>query len=182
MKMGIDVDDVICDFVTPFLRYYNKKHNKQVKKEDINSYDLTKVLDLDKSKVVNLINDFYLSKDFSKILPRYDAYTCIPNLVFDEKILITARPDWIRDKTKFWVDKYFKNTFNDIYMGIKDKSGLCKALDIDIMVDDKGSAVVDCGNNGITAILLNQPWNQNTKLNNNITRANNWKEIMEMQK
>jgi len=34
MKIGIDVDEVIVEFLESFLEFYNSRHNKSFRKED----------------------------------------------------------------------------------------------------------------------------------------------------
>ena len=126
MKLGVDLDDVLCDFIHPFLGWYNRYYNANVSSADINAFDMSEALGVEQNVVPLLIDKFYQSWDFAILPPYNDAKIVVPQLKFDEKYLITARPHTTQFETIHWMGQHFPNTFDALLFGIKDKGKLCK--------------------------------------------------------
>ncbi len=58
------------------------------------------------------------------------------------------------------------------------KAEVCKNENIDIFIDDHINNVINVSLTGIPSILLDQPWNKDEVLPNNVKRLYSWEEIV----
>ena len=62
MKIGLDMDEVITEFVMGFLKFYNEKFNKDIKFENWTSYNFWEVVGGTREELVELVDEFYETK------------------------------------------------------------------------------------------------------------------------
>ena len=65
-KLAVDIDNTIWDLITPWLNYYNKRHNDDVKYEDVTEYSFFDIIkNITREEMLGLLteNEF---RDFSK--------------------------------------------------------------------------------------------------------------------
>ncbi len=60
MKIGIDIDEVIVEFVRGYLELYEKKYGKKILFEDIFSYNLWEPLKISKEEIIKLADEFQI--------------------------------------------------------------------------------------------------------------------------
>lgn len=165
--VGIDVDDVVADFVTAWLAVYNDSHNENVSPENISEWNI--------GKFVKFPNDIY------KILKVGDLYDLVKpvkdsvdgvNLIRKcecRVVFVTSSPietagvkfKWLNDNG-FCVDK-------KDYVEMDDKS-LFKG---NLLIDDRPENILNFEGEGI---LYDRPWNRNCF--ENLCRRHSWKEMM----
>ena len=115
MKIGIDIDEVLAEFMNSFLDYHNKKENTNIKRSDFKSYLLWKTIGGTKESTIQRIYDFYNSQEFDNIRPVKDSQYGVNVLNKEnELIVITSRPYEMHDKTINWLDNYFPNAFSKV--------------------------------------------------------------------
>lgn len=145
-KIGLDIDDVICDFVPAFMNRYGLK-------EPHNWCWSYKTEDYFKQLTDNPeeLKNFYLS-----LKPKTNPDT-IP---FEPHCYLTSRSVPI-EITKQWIEEngfsckpIYTVPFNTSKIDIAKESG------IDVFVDDKFENFVELNNAGISCFLLDAPWNQ----------------------
>ena len=186
IKVGIDIDDVVVQFVKSYLRRYNQLFDKNVKVAEINTYDLWKPLKISRQESINLVLDFYDSPEFDDLELVEGVKDGLEKLSEEYLIyLITARHESTKDKTKkYFNSKFSENGYEILFAGDffgenKSKAELCKEFDIKIMVEDNGAYAFDCASKGIKTFLLDKPWNKDYQKHENLIKVKNWKEIME---
>jgi len=103
--------------------------------------------------------------------------------------VITSRPNFIRDKTCAWVEKYFPGTFEDIvltdqYSASRNrvlKSEICSERGIELIIEDSLDHAVDCARAGIKSLLIDCPWNNySPDIPIEIRKVNSWEEIVNL--
>ncbi len=185
IKIGIDIDDVIIEFMKNYLAFINKKNKTDFKWHNIKEYHLWKTeIYNSKEKAIKEMHDFLDSEEFDNLslLPEVkESIELISNT--HEIYFITARPKKIKEKTELFFKKEFpNNNFNVFYSGDifggKTKSEICEQIGISIMVEDNLTYALNCANKGIRVFLLDKPWNEHEKKNENIIRVNDWNEIL----
>ena len=181
MKLGVDLDDVLGEYVPTFLSWFNQKYDKNVYINDINDWDLSKPLGVTKKETSRLIKEFAKSKEFDVIPPVLNARAVLETLGYKNH-LITARHPIMLYKTKSWVDEYFGDLFDTVITGVKNKSVYCRDNGIDVMIDDNFAAIEGCVRNGTKGIIMNKPWNWQYTTPENCDRANNWANIYQILK
>lgn len=186
-KISVDIDDVVAEFMKEYLKFYNEKKGTKFGLKDIINYHLWE-MGMYKSKEENVIDvlEFQKSSSFDKICLSEGAKEGVKSLSKKYQIyFITSRPGEVEEKTRAFLNNHFpKNGFNilysgEIYGGKLSKAEICKASGIPLIIEDNPDYALDCARNGITAFLLDKPWNKNCEKHENIIPVNNWKEILE---
>jgi len=188
MKIGIDIDEVVAEFMPKFLEFYNNKFNKKYKKEDIFVYNLWEVFGGTKEDTIKLVDDFYDTKGYDEIELLENAGEIIKELSNKHEIFfITSRTLRFQQKTERFFDRHFPEmNFHLIYTSDlhdgngKKKSEICKDIGIKAHVDDNKDYALEIAESGVKVLLLDKPWNQNHKEHKNIIKVKNWKEIAEI--
>jgi len=183
IKLGIDIDEVLCSTNDYFLEEFNKKHNTNFKKEDLTSYKFSNFKEFKSEYIFNELmkhiennlikyNILENSKEvLEKLKTKYELY------------IITSR--WIKFKTKTiaWLNKHFKENFfkeiliyNDEFEN-KCKIDIAKKNKINILIEDAPEFIIKADKENLKIILMDRPWNRKIKENKNIKRVYNWKEI-----
>ena len=187
MKIGIDIDDVLLDFLDPLNNYYNQKYRTSHKFGDYKVYNLGHTWKRDQDFTIAEIFSFYESEDFLNLNPRKDSQESIDKLFNKgfELFAITSRPTSIQNITEQSISKHFGNKFKDIILtnsfgrnGVRiEKYKVCNNLGIDIMIDDCIEYAEECANNNVEKVyLMPMPFNFEFS-NRKIIRAE-WQDIL----
>ncbi len=187
MKIGVDLDDVLADFLGSFINYYNLRFRTTYTKEDFTDFNISKVLNMGQESTKKLINDFwYRSGLSSKIKPMEGAIENLNKLKeLGELNIITSRQQNLKNKTINWVDKYFEGIFKEIYFsnhtsfewykGLT-KSNICEKTKTKFFIEDCPDYAIDCAGKRINVLLLDKPYNKHVEIKN-ITRVYSWDDI-----
>jgi uncharacterized HAD superfamily protein len=185
--IAVDVDDVSLNFVPSFLRFYNAMYGTDFTKKDVICYDLWKVFNVTKEKMIQRMSLFHKSDYSDEIEPVQDAREAL--YILSQKkgnVFVTSRPLEIKLKTDLSLSKNFRNSYSGIfYSGDfngqgKSKAEICKEIGASLIIEDCLKYALDCSAHGIPVFLINQPWNQDGDLSNTlITRIKwGWSEIL----
>lgn len=186
MKIGIDIDEVIVEFVKGYLKVYEQIYGRNFSFEEIISYNFWEVLGISKEDAYKSVYQFYNTNEFENLDFIEGAKEAIK--VLSEKneiLLITSRPLFTNEKTQIFFQKHFPNfSFEIIHSGGfhpqgKNKEDICKERGIKIMIEDHVDYALKCAEKGIKVFLLDKPWNQNMQEHEKIKRVKNWNEILE---
>lgn len=186
-RIGIDIDEVVVEFMANFLIYSNKKNNTFFTSEDVTNYRLWETkIHKSKEESIKEVLEFQNSPYFDKIDLIEGAKEGLEEISKNRQIyFITSRPEEIKDKTKSFFNKHFpKNGFNilysgELYGGKLSKTEICKNLEIPLIIEDNPDYALGCAREGIKVFLLNKFWNKNCEEHPNITQVDNWKTILE---
>ena len=184
MKIGIDIDNVISNFNDTLLTEY-LLHDKELRNAGIINknadYIRKGMFDWNEDEETN----FY-KNNIEKIAKKLDiiegAKEYIDKLHDDGHIIciITGRDNgeytepynmtkkWLEDNNIYYDDLVLTDAYDK-----HAKTKQCLVHNVDIMIDDSVRICSDCIENGITAILMDTPYNKYS----NIQRVKNWKEI-----
>lgn len=161
-KIGLDIDDVICDFVSGF----RKKYNLAEPKSWFWSYNTQDYLS-DLVKNQKELEDFY-----SNLKPKINP----DEIPFEPHCYITSRTVPI-EITQMWIEKngfpckkIYSIPFNESKVEVAKESG------IEIFVDDRFDNFVELNNAGIFCYLFDTPWNSRYEVGHR--RIRNLKEII----
>ncbi len=185
MKIGIDLDDVVFEFVKPLLEFYKKKYGGEILFEDVFSYDFSDVFKISLEEVIDLIGKNFTRSFIENLnLCEFSKESILKLAENHELFFITSR--LFREGTKESLDKHFLNTgYNLVYSSNpyagnegKTKAEICEELNIDFMIEDCKRHSKICAENGIKVFLIDKPWNQKCGVHGNIIRVKNWKEII----
>jgi uncharacterized HAD superfamily protein len=181
LKIGIDLDDVVFEFVRHVVNKFNEKYKKNISFEDVHTYFFPDVFEIDIHETKMFIKDL-ITPEFHLSLELCDfAREIILELSKENEIyFITSRV--FQEGTRESLEKHFSdfklhfssnpwvNTQGD------SKSIICKENKIDFMIEDDIKHALDCAGTGISVFLIDKPWNQNFE-HENVVRVKDWKEI-----
>lgn len=188
MRIGIDLDECLTEFVFSFLNYYNNKYGTKLNKGDIRSYDFCEFIGCSKEESTDRIYGFYETSYFKELPVVFGSKNGVRSLSSDNELfVITSRPEYIAQQTERWLEHHFHNRFSDIifanelnngqYSFKRTKSEVCAYLGVEFMIEDDESNARDCAFRGVKVFLIDQPWNQDEKLHSGIKRVYDWNEI-----
>ena len=180
MIIGIDLDEVLADFMNPFIRFHNEKYKTSLKRDDFTSYFLWNNLGGTEEETKLKLDEFDATDYFKDIQPIPDSIetTKILNL-YHRLIILTSRPLNTNNETRYWVNRFFSNIFSDLYFTNKKrkKSEICLDLNISLLIEDSLEYALESALKDIKVLLFDCPWNQSNELQKNITRVYSWSEI-----
>lgn len=133
LELDLDCDGVLSDFVTPFLKEYNRLTGTTHKPEDVTKWDMFEQLDMDMS----LVNKIVCSKGFVESLPmlRVDLPEVIRELGKKYDLYVVTAP-W--HSSPFW--EYERKGWLESRLGIPRNRVLSVSakhkIQSDIFVDD----------------------------------------------
>jgi uncharacterized HAD superfamily protein len=177
MKIVIDIDGVITDFVETFVNIVKTKYGKTLRETDIVQHDLYKVLGIEKDEALMLIKET-LSHDLK---PQIGAIEAICELSkSNEILLVTGRPKSTYIITKKWLAKHKVKYSKLIFLSEGCKHELKD--EPDVVIDDHLEEIIKWVGIVPLVIVFNHPWNQSLNVKNNFTRVNNWKQLLKILK
>jgi uncharacterized HAD superfamily protein len=187
--LGLDFDDVLMDFRSTLDEYHNEKHGTNLTREGAVSYSLPDSWDCSEDEAAKRVVGFYESDHHHAALPVDMAQEAITKLARKHDfVIITSRPEFIKDRTLEWLEKNYPNTFQNIcftnlYLGEagakkRTKAEVCAEYGVKVFVDDNLDNAQDVAEKGFSVLLLDKPWNQVTDLHPNITRVYSWDDIV----
>ncbi|MBS3089871.1 hypothetical protein J4461_03270 [Candidatus Pacearchaeota archaeon] len=183
IKIGMDLDEVIADFVRTFLRFYNERYNKKVDYNDIRTYNFWENgVGENKKDSIRLVDEFHDSEYFDKIGLVEGTREFIYKIHSQEIIpIITARPHKYSIKTEDFLTRNLpRGTFEVLYSGDfhgvrKNKADLCNETGVTHYFEDNLKYALEIAQRGITVLLPNRPWNQG-ETSRNVLRIKSWNE------
>lgn len=186
LRIGIDLDDVVFEFMKTLIDYYNEKTENNFLYEEMHSYNISNILNIEHEEVDNIIKemtgkDKTLGMDICEF-----AKESILNLSNSKEIyFITSRVH--RKNTLESLQKHFSDINFELFFSSnpyvnnegKHKGEICLDLGIDYMIEDSYEHAINCANSGVKCFLIEKPWNVNFEEHGNIIRVKNWREILE---
>lgn len=151
-KLAVDIDNTIWDLVTPWLNYYNRRHNDDVKYEDVTEYSFFDIIkNITREEMLGLLNE---NEFWSEVKPYPGSYKYLKKLNDEFELYIATSTSYRTPREKF--DKlftFFDFLTEDQLITISKK----QLLNVDIMIDD----CVDCLTSGnYTKLLIDTPYNR----------------------
>jgi uncharacterized HAD superfamily protein len=193
MRIGLDIDNVVLDTFSSFLRYYNLKYGAGFKLEDLTSYYLWEVgIGGDKEESIRLMDGFFNSSEILDVPFIEGAEEGIKKLIKNNEIyFVTSRLASHRGISEVFVNRNFPDLsgrliFTNDFSGSngKSKAEVCEQLEICCYVEDCYDYLLAFKVKGIKSLLLRWPWNevewQRLKGQSDlIVPVENWDEILE---
>lgn len=177
LKIGLDIDGVVADSFSVFLRELNKHYGKDFTK--IDNYNMAKLYDVAGDDLSNFftVNMEYL---YTAPKPMEGAVETIHSWLEagHEIIFITARRCGAEEEvTLKWFEQNGIPGNKIIFVGGASKTFAVKENGIDIFVEDFMTNALEIAVLGVPVLLLDSPYNQG-KLPKGVTRCYNWQEIV----
>ncbi len=188
MKLAIDIDEVLAEFLESLLTYHNGKHKTNWRKEDFHSYHFWKVWGGTIQQAIDKCSDFFETDNFTNLEPVKGSIESIKELSKQQDLYdVTSRPYKIENKTRVWLNKHFGDVFQEVhftngYVGTdvpsRTKLEICKEIGTEILIEDSIDYAKQCCNE-IKVILINKPWNQENFEHENLIRVDSWDQVLD---
>ncbi len=184
-RIGIDFDDILFDFNHKYCQFHNGRYGTNLCFDDIYTYDLRAVWNIDMDEAVRRVDEFISSQMHDEVSPVSGSVETIKQLSNNYELhLITSREEKFKDKTLNWLYKHFPNIFNKIHFTNsfgnskkkRMKSEVCIENGIKLMIEDAPVHAKDLAEMGIEVLLLDKPWNR-VETHPLVKRVYEWKEI-----
>jgi 5'(3')-deoxyribonucleotidase len=154
-RVAIDIDEVLTKFLVPMARFHKQKIIKPKY-----SYVYREIFDIDEPASQKMVKEFYQSKSFTELTPIYGSQSAMFNLRqrFKKMYIVTGRQNMAREETERWIDTYFPYMFDDVILTNSytpneiPKVDICRALNIDLIIDDNKAICDTCIANGVRAL------------------------------
>ncbi len=177
VRVGVDVDGVLGDQVSPLLGSINGKNMTNLSKEDIIEWDFK----INDSNIEIEINKALLSGEYIQNMPEINGAKKGMNYLWENYhvIIASSRPKQTEEETLKWLSSKFN--FHE-YINTH-KSGK-KSLQVDILIDDNLTNVEEFSRKKGVGILFSQPWNQKHQTikdlikNQRVFCCNDWAEVI----
>ena len=168
MRIGIDIDDVMNDFISYIIPELNKATWKEYSLSDVDFWHLNQIrwISFDELKVIYRESDIY-----KKVPLINDAVSSVKSLISagNRVVFITSRFQFPGYDTRGITQSVFNDVALDnleIYIWM-DKGALANKLDLDYFLDDALYNVLNVMNksNGTQWVLIRKNWNGHKELN-----------------
>ena len=184
MKIGIDFDDVIVNFIDNLMDFYHNKYGKKVTRDQIEIWNWGLYWGVSKEEATKRVDEFHESHDVKELMPLDNAIIALKDLIKRHDItIITSRPVRFKHKVEGWLEHHLGEKIEIIHAGdwhkgqAATKAEICLKLGISLIIEDSGETGLDCASKGVKVLLFDNPWNKKFS-HNNIIRVNNWSEAM----
>ncbi len=186
MKIGIDVDEIVVEYIKTLSIYLEKTRGKKVLYGDIFNCNLEGPFEMTQQEVGDLIKE-HTSEEIVVNLDLVEGSKESINLLrkIHELFFITSRHTRNEKATLLFFEKHFPgNDFKILFSGDawengnKSKFEICADNEVGVFIEDNPDYALACAQNDIKVFLMDKPWNQNCE-HENIVRVKNWKEILE---
>lgn len=175
IKVILDMDDVVNQFLDYLLEVYNKKYDKNVKLNDITSWDLTK----NEAVRPSIIKLFKKRGFFLSVPEKRGAIEVIKKLMDDGRYdiyIVTACGTVNEYKEKIeWMENYLPE-FNKSHIIMCTEKNLIRG---DVIVDDKVQNLDECAPYYKKCILYDMPHNRYTHKYDRILTLKELPDILE---
>jgi len=170
-KIGLDIDEVLADWVGHWCRY--EKTKNEVRLDDSSSVTIPEFWNFDR----------HIHDKFAEVVDNTEFWLTVPrkidpkDLPFEPHCYITSRPISLQTVTERWLDENGFPGVKVFYVGFgKSKVDVAKESGIEIFVDDRYENFVELNKAGICTYLWDAPHNR--RYNVGYKRITSLKELM----
>lgn len=176
MRLGIDIDGVVLDFVSAFCTICRERHGYPIRYEDIIRHDLGQVLGLPKRRLEALIRE---TLESNLIRPYPGAVEELRRLREQGHVieLVTSRPESLRERTETVLRQnrvpYDKLVFASFLKKV------VEAEHLDLFVEDSLAEALELADNGIPVLIYEHPWNRRSlNVEGRLCYVKDWTELV----
>ncbi len=189
-KIAVDKDDVLIDFNSQLCQFHNQTYGTALSIEDFITFDFSRVWGCSEDEAFSRVMSFYQSTHYGQIKRVDGAMSALERMKRDHDLLVlTARPEEVKQETIMSVTKYFPGIFSDVHFAHafgsgqrRTKAEVCLELGVELLIDDSLGNVRGCRAAGIETYLYRRPWNMSLTddelRNEGILPVRSWSEIL----
>ncbi len=192
MNIGIDLDEVVTDYLDALNGFLLKEHNIAKRREDYKTANWLDQIDPSAKKRKQIVMQWLESPKFDAIRIAKNAKETIESLAKNNIIyFFTSRHPSQDEATSWWIEKHINIPFDIVYTSsqfakkddqIKEtKMELCVKHNIKLFITHQYSFAIECAQKKIPVILFDKPWSKGEQLDR-ISRVSGWPQVAEIQR
>lgn len=192
--IAVDIDDVLAANAEGFVKFSNERWGTNLTPDDYTEH-WAQMWHTDYEEEKKRRDEIIAAKVFVNHRFFTEAKPVLKELKKKFRlVIVSSRGPAIRDETIKWLDKEFKDIFEEIHFApIWDdmekhtleklkytKAEILQQIGADYLVDDQPKHCVAAAEAGIKAVLFGDyKWNRDIKLKKDMYRAKNWQEVLD---
>ena len=183
--LAVDIDDVIFPFVPELAKFHNQRFDTELDIDSFHSYIFNEVWGGTSEEGHSKVMDFF-ETDCMEVEPIAGSRETLARLSSQfDLFIVTSRDEELRSVTEPWIEKYFKDFFQELILcgnpytgnGYISKVQTCKKIGAQFLIDDQRKYCQECGNEGVRSIIFGDyRWNRGTVPTLSV-RARDWGEV-----
>ena len=154
-RIAVDIDEVLVPLLDPLARFHRKKLPQAVKYP----YVFREIFKCSEAESQKMIREFYDSKEFMELRPLKDSQYALSKLSKTNVLYaVTGRQEWVRRRTEVWLHMHYPGVFHDLVLTNSyteneiPKASVCRALNLDVIIDDNYEICKECFREGVDVI------------------------------
>lgn len=163
MNIGVDLDGVVFDFITGFLKYFNSRYNMDIQKEWINkwSWDECYNFSITKEQFNITFEEFTEFKMWTalEVFPGAKEALCSLSAKNNQIFYLTDRPKDARRATLKALISNGLPVDSIIFTSYAKKADIAKQLNILVAIDDKPETIEAYKKANIYSVKMERPYN-----------------------
>ncbi len=188
MKIGIDLDEVLADFLSALIEYHNATYGTSLVREQFQSYRFWETWDGTREETIQKVYDFHKTPYFRNMKPVIGSQEAVGILKQNNDLfVVTSRQNDIVETTREWIAKHFPDIFSGVFFANHysqngssiTKRQICDSVGVDVLIEDSPEYALECLDAKRKVLLLDCPWNRYSELPRGTYRVNSWDEIIE---
>jgi uncharacterized HAD superfamily protein len=176
LKIGLDIDGVIVDYMQTMLPLLVEACNRKVAYHELCHWDLAKALNIPEYTMNAVWSEIFTGSRLLDAPPVEGAISGIKALNGHELCIVTGRPYMIKDVTEAWFTRHAVKYDELIFARPGNK--LSVAHGFDVFIEDYYDEAIKLSEAGIFTLLFDRPWNQSEVLPASCRRVYDWNTIV----
>lgn len=187
--IAVDLDDVLAPTSQCIIDHYAKQVGRVLPYGDITAYEYWQSVGvLSDEDAIRIVHGYEIS-GYPGLEPYKDALAILPSMKDDFIfVLVTARPERLREITESWIDRFFPKVFSTIFLTGNPytsidhitKAEACAQLGASCLIDDQLKHCAGAVEIGLEAILFGEfDWNNSLDIPRRVLRCPDWKRVKE---
>jgi len=187
--IGVDVDEVLCDFGTAFVSYFCVLTGWKRPGLGLKHPNYAVALDAPEKEILAAVAAFYGEPVFRDLAPIEGSHDGIVALrEFATLEIVSARPPTTRTATEGWLTRHHNDAFGAVHLtgfaatGMirQTKAEICEKRGITILIEDNPGYAMQCASRGIEVVLMRHFWNRHLEAGPFITPVETWTEAVDV--
>lgn len=179
--IGFDIDGVVADTMEAFIRLAADDYGLTVLPAQITRFQVEKCLDIDVEIIEEIFGRLLLEPQKSGLLPMSHAPAVLEEMAGVAPLtFITARPE--REPIEAWLHSILGPTvFQQVRLVATgdhdDKMRYIRQMGLEYFVDDRMKTCIELAEEGLSAIVFQQPWNAGR---HGLQTVDSWQSLREL--
>jgi len=192
--LAVDMDEPLFPYVETLVAWHNHAYGTILRFDQVRTYDLAASIGITNEEAKKRLELFEESRDFAAMPATKGAMEALTELKrYYGLIVVTGRAQRTADVTLHQLERGYEGVFRSVHHayggassvtaepGKMTKAQVCRAYGANVLIDDMLEHAESCAKEGITVLLMDQPWNQmkdGKKLPFLVNRVYGWPDVV----